>query len=209
MADKKKPLPEVSVSEGAIVGHAKEMANYRAQIADLQEKEDQVCGRIKTDAESLRQAELKRNNFVGLIRIVDDSMAPVRCEFRINKNGAFAVEDESKLDGLFGASRPLLFGKEKVITEITDPSALIEEIKARGQNPWDYLNISVKTGLDRALADSSHVISQEAFLPKTGFLATMNDIASTMKPESLSFVKEYLTKVLSAIVSMTKAKGDK
>ena len=208
MSEKRKSLPEISVSEGSIVNYAKRMAGLRAQIATLQEQEDQASGNIRTEAEVLRQAEVKNNNFIGLIRIVDNSLAPVRCEFRITKNGALAIDDEKKLDGLFGASRPLLFGKEKVITEITDPTALIEEIKARGQNPWDYLNVSVKTGLDRALADSKHVVSQEAFLPKQGFLSTMNDIAPTMKPEGLSWVKEYLKTVLAAVVSMTKAKGD-
>ena len=206
-----KKLPEISVSHGAIVQHAREMAGIRGQIAVLESQEKAACQKIKDSAESVRKARLEGKEdprFVGLIRIVADDVAPVRCEFKLAKNTALKLSEEKKLNDLYGAARPLLFGREKVITEITDPGALIEELKAQGKNPWDYLNLTVKPELVRAVADSKHVIAQEAFLPKKGFLETLNDIEGTMKPEALDYTKEYLNNVLTSSVNMTKASGE-
>jgi len=208
MAETKR-LPEISVLEGPIVQSARAMSDYRAQIASLQEKEDQEEQQIKAEAVSIRLAEQKRNNFIGLVRVVDSETPPVRAEFRMSKSSALALSEETKLNAMFGAKRPLLFEREKVITQILDPNALIEEIKARGQNPWDYLSISVKSGLDRALADSKSVIVDEAFLPKKGFLETMNDVVDTLKADAVAYVKDYLNRVLSPIVNMPRAKGEK
>jgi hypothetical protein len=210
MAEAKK-LPEISISDGPIVNYAKRMVELRTEIASLKDKEDQACNSIKAEAETLRKFEankVKGRSFIGLIRIVDKDTPPVRCEFRMAKNSALALTEESKLTALFGASRPLLFGRDKVITEITNPSALIKELELQGKNPWDYLNLTVKPELDRAIADSKNVIAQEAFLPKKGFLETLNDIASTLKDEAVTFAKQYLDSVLTPVVSMTKAKGE-
>jgi len=204
-----KKLPEISVSDGQIVQAAKEMSQCRARIATLEEQQSKAESRIKDNADAVRHSEQNKNNYIGLIRVVDESIQPTRVEFRIGKSSALALSEEKKLDGLFGAKRPLLFERDKVITQITDPGALIDELKARGNNPWDYLDIKVKPGLDRALADSKNVIVDEAFLPKKGFLETLNDMVGTLKAEAVTYVREYLDRVLSTHVVMTKAKGDK
>jgi hypothetical protein len=207
MSEARKKLPEISVSTGPIVEQAKKMAGYRVQIAALQEKEDEANDRVKLAAIGIRESEAESKNFIGLIRIIPTDTPPLRCEFRIAKNSALDVSEEPKLDALFGAQRPLLFGREKVINEITDPSALIEELKLQGKNPWDYLDLKVKPGLDRAVADSKNVIAGEAFMPKKNFLETLNDIAGRLGTEALTYVKEYLSSVLSPVVAMTKVKG--
>lgn len=216
MAEKKK-LPEMTVSTGSILDHAKKMVEIRTQIAVLKEKEEQECVAIKVDAEALREDEANKGkdyrSFIGLIRVVDESTPPVRVEFRMASYSALPIEEEPKLNALFGTSRPLLFGRHKTITEITNPNGLIEEIKARGQNPWDYLDLRVKPEMDRALADSTSVIAKEQILPKSGFLDTLNDLDgignAAMKEDAIAYTKLYLKAVLMPVVSVPKARGSK
>jgi hypothetical protein len=138
------------------------MADIRAKIAVLKTQEETACQKIKAAAEPMRQARIDGDDdprFVGMIRIVANGLTPVRCEFKLTKNTALELTEEKRLTEMYGASRPLLFGREKIITEITDPGALIAELQAQGKNPWDYLNLSVKPELVRVVADSKNVSS--------------------------------------------------
>lgn len=112
MPDKKK-LPEISVSSGPIVQHAREMADIRAKIAVLKTQEETACQKIKAAAEPMRQARIDGDDdprFVGMIRIVANGLTPVRCEFKLTKNTALELTEEKRLTEMYGASRPLLFG---------------------------------------------------------------------------------------------------
>jgi len=114
MPDKKK-LPEISVSSGPIVQHAREMADIRAKIAVLKTQEETACQKIKAAAEPMRQARIDGDDdprFVGMIRIVANGLTPVRCEFKLTKNTALELTEEKRLTEMYGASRPLLFGRK-------------------------------------------------------------------------------------------------
>jgi hypothetical protein len=99
LPDKKK-LPEISVSSGPIVQHAREMADIRAKIAVLKTQEETACQKIKAAAEPMRQARIDGDDdprFVGMIRIVANGLTPVRCEFKLTKNTALELTEEKRL----------------------------------------------------------------------------------------------------------------
>ena len=207
MATKVTALPEVSVNSGAIVESAGKAVEVRSKIADLSTEEKELRTFIEDASKEVRAEEQLKGNYIGLIRITGKELPPVRVEFRIN-NGALNVNEEDTLNTLYGASRPLLFEREKAVTQITDPDALIKELVALGKNPWDYLDIKVKSGLDRAVTDFPSVVSVEAFLPKKGFLATLNEILHTLSDDAKAYTGKYLDKVLNpTVVIGTKGKA--
>ena len=199
MTTKKDGLPEMNVSTGLLADLASKLVHVRSDIAGLQTFEKDHKKGIEDEAKNVRTVEEAKGSFIGLIKIMTEGATPVQVQFKI-QNGALALSDEANLDNLFGAARPLLFERDHAVTEVVDPGALIDELKSSGKNPWDYLNVSVKPGLDRAVCQSPSVVATEAFLPKKGFLNTLNEIAHTLKAEAKDYIQTYLGKCLKPTV---------
>lgn len=210
--EKKKPLPETNIDNGVLVDEARKAVQARSDKAQAETEEKEAKRVMSEEAEKIRaECVEKGEGYLGLIRITSDDLPPTRVEFRMN-NGALDISEKEKLDEMFGASRPLLFGREKVITEILDPDKLIEQMKASGKNPWDFLTLSIKSNMDRVVDDAADetVVSQEAYLPKGGFLATLDDIEHTLSDDAKEYVKAYLAKTLKpAVVIGSRGKGSK
>jgi len=198
---KKAQAPEISVSEGPIFDLAKEVVAIHTEVTDLQAKEAEKKTSIANEAEALRVAETGKGNFISLVRITGEDLPAIRVEFRM-ANGALAVDQGPLLDELFGPSRTLLFGKEKRVTEILDPQALIEGLQAQGRNPWDFLTLTVKDeshGIVAEAAPEGSVVAQEAYLPRKGMIGTLNEISHTLTEPAIRFIKEYLGKALKVV----------
>lgn len=208
MATKKKPSPsEHNVDTGEIVEEASKALDARAQVAEFTTVEKHHAGNVGQLAEGLRQAGYEREHFIGVVRITSKDQSPVRVEFRL-ENGALNITEEANLNAIYGSSRPLLFGREKIVTEIINPLELLQELVNAGKNPFDYLDLSVKKGMDHALIDSGHVTTAEAILPRDGFLDTLNDIKSTMSTDAKTYTKNYLNgAVKPRVVLGTKGKA--
>lgn len=205
MAKSKKGLPEITVTKDTnptLVTLAKEALALRAQIAELQTKEDDLKTRIAEQAGVVRVGEESiKANYVGLVKVVDEDQPASQVQFKIC-NGGLAETEGPTLDGHFGSARTMLFEKDYAVQNILDPDALIADMKAKGQNPWDYVELSVKKNLDRAFKDSPHVTVDQAFLPVEGFLATLNEIKHTLTPEAKAYIAKYLATCLKPSVSL-------
>jgi hypothetical protein len=206
MAKSKKALPEITVTKvtnAGLVAKAAEALALRTRIAELTAQETELKKALADAAVIVRRTEEGKGNYIGLVKITDAEQSTVQVQFKI-QNGALRVEPESEATLLahYGSARPLFFEKDVVITSIPDPDALIADLKAKGQNPWDLLELKVKPGVDRALASSPHIIKDEAFLPVEGFLATSNEMKHTFSKEAKAFHTEYLERVLKPAVSL-------
>ena len=205
MASKKKGLPEITVTKDtnlALVELARKALALRAQISDLQTKEEDLKTQIAEQAGVLRiKEETDKTNYIGLIKIVDEDQSASQIQFKIC-NGGLAETEGSVLDGHFGSVRTSLFEKDYAVQNILDPDALITDMKTKGQNPWDFLDLSVKKNQDRTFKDSVHVTVDPAFLPVEGFLATLNDIKHTLTPEAKTYIAQYLLACLKPSVTL-------
>jgi hypothetical protein len=207
MSAKKAKCPEKNVDTGELVDLAKQALEARAKAAEFTTQEKKTSEEIGQKACQLRQQEIEKENYYGLIRITQKNQSPVRVEFRF-ENGALDVAEETNLDELYRGSRPVLFKREEIITEILNPLALIQELVNEGKNPFDYLKLSVREGMDRILVNSNHVTSAEAFLPTEGFLNTIDGIKSTLSEDAKTFTKNYLESALKPrVVLGTKGKS--
>jgi hypothetical protein len=208
MAKSKKSLPEISVNAQThpeLVAVTKRALNLRSQIAELETQEKTSKARIAELAEGVRRTEEReKSNYIGVVKITDEEMAPAQVQHKMC-NAALAITEGETLDHHFTSARPMLWEKDMVITGISNPDALLTELREKGQNPWDLLELKVKTGVDRALESSPNVIKEEAFLPVEGFLATLNEIKHTLSPEA----KEYLSKYLETVLKVTVSLGHK
>ena len=198
MADKK--LPEQNIGEGEIVDLAAELVQVRADKAKLDTKEKDLRTKIEKKAVAFRDQKLDKNKIVGLIRITDDR-APIRVEFRVSsKDAALDPDEEQTLDDLFRGLRPLLFGKDTIISEITEPEELLTAMRESGRNPWDFLKLSVKSGMDEVVSSYPYTISSTVFMPKEGFLATLSDVFHTLTESAGSYIKQYIKAVVKPTV---------
>jgi len=195
MATKKSNTPEKNVNTGSLVTLAKDALNHRAQAAEHSTQEKALTEVMGRSAEDLRQQDVANGEYYGLIRITAEDQQPVRVEFRI-ENGGLSVSEEAKLDALYGGSRPVLFRREKVVTDILNPLALVQELITAGKNPFDYLVLSVRDGMDHALVQSSAVSSAEAFLPTKDFIGTIEGIKGSLSEEAKIFTNNYLVGAL-------------
>jgi len=206
MAEKK--LPEINIGEGQIVEDAILLAQTRAKKAQLETEEKALIASVATQATVIRNTKLDTGEVVGLIRITSEQ-APIQVQFKVDsKKAALSIDEGKTLDDLFGGARPLLFGKDQIITEIVDPEALIKAMKDAGHNPWDSLSLTVKTGQESVVARYPEAISSEVFMPKTGFLATLHDIWHTLSAEAVGYVKTYVKEVIKpSVVVGSQGKG--
>jgi len=195
----KKPLPEINVDSGVMVTTARSLVDVRSEIAERQTKEKQFKEQLSEEADKIREDQENAGNYIGIIRVTGEEIPPVRVEFRM-KDGALEVGQEQTLDKLFKAARPMLFGREKLVTGVTDPAKLVEDLSKQGRNPWDFLEVSVKKGMDRVVSEwSDAVTAQEAFVPRGGFLAILNDVANTLTADAKSWLRKYLSKAISTV----------
>ena len=195
----KKALPEKNIDKGPILATAQALVDLRSRIAGLETQEKAEKKNLAELAEGVRSEEEANTNYIGLIRVTGDGLPPIRVEFRL-QNGALDVSQEEDLNKLFKSARPLLFGREELVTTITDPAKLLTDLQAQGRNPWDYLEISVKDGMHRVVSEwSDAVVAEEAFIPREGFLATVNDVVHTLTTEAKNFLKDYLVRALKAV----------
>jgi hypothetical protein len=204
MAAKKKGLPELICTKEthpALVEFAREALNIRAKVAELQAQEDALKTQISDWAKTARVSEETKANYIGLIKIVAEEQQASQVQFKIS-NGGLAESEGPVLDGHFGAARTLLFEKDVAVNAIVNPDALIAEMKSKGQNPWDFLDIKVKKDLDRAFESSPNVTMDKAFLPMEGFLATLNEIKHTLSSDAKAYIAKYLEAALKPSVSL-------
>lgn len=204
MAKKKKGLPEIEVTKathGDLVDQAREVLDIRSRIANLEIEEADLKKDIAETSVSIRESEQSKGNYIGIVKIVDEGMTPVQVQHKMTQPGLHVDEGES-LEHHFGSSRPMLWQKEKVVVGITDPDALIAELRAKDQNPWDVLQVTVKKGMDAALLFSENVMKEEAYLPLEGFLNILNEIQHTLSAEAKEYLSKYLAKVLKPTVSL-------
>ena len=201
MATKKKGLPEISINEGDLLDLSREAHTVHAKVSDLQTQEKTIRGEMADVAEHTRLAELSdKGKFVGMIRVTGDNLPPVRIEFR-NSGKCLDVGQEEVLDDLFGAQRPLLFERAKVVTEILDPEKVISDLKAAGKNPWDFIKIDIKNNQDEVVAsNTSAVKADEGFIATKDLLATLDEISDTLSPEAREYIEDYLHQVLKPTV---------
>lgn len=205
MSKKAKTKPEISIDKknpdfAGLVQRALDASNIRAKLATLQTEEKKAKKYIEIDAKAVRESEIKKGNYIGLIRIVDDILPPVRIEFR-NNGKCLDVGQEQELDRLFGASRPILFKRDKVVTEILDPEKVIADLKAAGKNPWDFIKIDIKDDQDSVVAENTDAVkSDEGFVAHKDMLNTLNNIADTLTQEGRDFIMEYLEHTLDTKV---------
>ena len=207
MAEKK--LPEINIGEGKIVTDTASLVTIRAEKAQLETREKELIATVATAAVVIRDEKLEAGQVLGLIRVTNDHM-PVQVQFKIDdKKAALDINEGDNLDELFGGARPLLFGMDQFVTEITDPEAIITAMKASGRNPWDFLSLTVKAGQDAIIAQYPQAISSEAFMPRKGFLSTLHDVWHTLSVEAIGYLKTYIktaTKPCVVVGSQGKAK---
>jgi len=199
MATKKQTAPEIQVTSGPMLDLTKVIIETHTQIAVLETEETAKKKELTDLAKTLREDKETNGEYIGLIRIIDQDKSPIRVEFRLS-NGALNVSEEDNLNKLFGIHRPALFEKVKVVTDITDPDQLVQKLKDAGLNPWDYLSVGVKEGMDTIVSQHPGCVSKEAILPKKTLLTSLNDFRQALSDAAKVYVKEYLQTALRPFV---------
>jgi hypothetical protein len=209
-------LPEKVVSSAEFVDLARQALSARSSRAQFEKVEETTKDELAVKAEALREAEANSDNFIGLLRIVKpetdtEDMQPVQIQFKMTgkkkpdtngKRGAYLLmADMPVLDELFGANRPVLWESTKMVTSLV-PDTVIESMKTAGLNPWDYLELKVKDGMDPIVARQAGTTSIEVIAPKEGFLARLQEFGRNLCDEAKEFVRDYLKEALVTAVNV-------
>ena len=204
-------LPEFITINDTLIALAQQALTARAEKTQAELDETHFKTALAQESSAIRKSESLKDNFVGTIRIVkgelDIDMPPVRVDFKLAaKDSALPVTEMDTLNDLFGALRPQLWDKDKAITEINDPSVLIKAMTDGGLNPWDYLEVKVKSEMEPIVARYPGVTAVEALLPKSGFLSRLQEFGRNLSNEAKNYVRAYLDRALSPAVNLG-AKG--
>lgn len=206
-------LPELNVDKGEIVDRAKQAVELNGRIAELETKVKAAKAELATIAVKLRDEQLTKDKYIGMVRVTGEDLPAIRIEMRTNSFSALDIDQAEVLDAVFGASRPLIWARGSFVTEILDPDKLIADLVAAGKNPWDHLTLSVRGGQDDVVASCTEAVTvQEAFQPTKDWLDTLNNIVHTLSNVAKKFLIEYITKATQPTVvlgSRGKAKSKK
>jgi hypothetical protein len=209
-------LPEKVVSSMEFVEIARRALSARSSRAQFEKVEETTKDELAVKAKALRESEAEQDNYIGLVRVVKpvtdtDDMQPVQVQFKMTgkrkadangKRGAYLmIEDLPVLDELFQANRPVLWEPTKIVTSVV-PDTLLESMKAGSLNPWDYLELKVKDGMDHIVARHAGVTSTEVIAPREGFLARLQEFGRNLVDEAKEYIREYLKEALSVSVNI-------
>ena len=194
--------PETFITEGEIVKIAETFIQYKKDLEYHKDLCDAASKELKEACDGQREVLLKNRKIARVIRISD-----AKVEFRM-KNGQIPFSDKGLLEELFGQDYHSLFEQGKVISAIIKPNALIKALEDAGVNPWDYLSLNVKEGMDEAVTGLAKDIglynTAEAVLPRKGFLSTLAGIIEKLTDDAVEFLQDYLKKALEPIASLKK-----
>jgi len=209
-------LPEKIVNSVDFVEIARRALSARSSRAQFEKVEETTKDELAEKAKALREAETEQDNYIGLVRVVKpttdtEDLQPVQVQFKMTgkrkadangKRGAYLmIDDLPVLDELFQANRPVLWEPTKIVTSVV-PETLLESMKAASLNPWDYLEIKVKDGMDHIVARHAGVTSTEVVAPKEGFLARLQEFGRNLATEAKEYIREYLREALSINVNI-------
>jgi hypothetical protein len=201
-------LPEFITHQEDFVLIARQALTARSSKAQFELAETTAKSELSKKATELRETEALKDNYIGVVRVVKpdadaEDLSPVRVEFKMSsKDSALKVDQMEALDEMFGGMRPQLWEKGKAITDIHDPQTLVKAIVDAGQNPWDYLHLVVKPGMDEIISRHPGVTAVEAILPKTGFLARLQEFGKNLGEEAKEYVRAYLNQALNTSVNI-------
>lgn len=206
MSNKTKALPEKSLNSGEIAQKAAELAGVHSKLAELQTEEKNLKKALAELCDTDRREELDKNNYIGLYRVTGENVSPTRVEFRLESRGktdkrAINTDQEQALADLFGNNRLVLFEKCHAISEITDPIKVIQDLDVKGIDPKAVLEITIKEGHEKTVIDATDAVTgHEAFLPRRGFLSTLNDIKAQISGRARHWLDLYLNATLGSKV---------
>lgn len=205
----------IALPEHVITSDEEQLSKLAASALEARENVNKYTAdeklqkeKITKESSILRENMAENDEIIGKISIAPPNQAAVRVEFRIN-NGSLDISEMDNLDKLFENARPELFEKAKIVASITDPEALVKALKKAGLDPWDYLQIEVKTGQDQIIIDKGAAIitTAEAILPKRGLLATLPGLIKRFSEEGKIYIRAYLKQALKPTVVLgTKVK---
>jgi hypothetical protein len=201
-------LPECIVNTNPIVATAREALSARASKAQYELAEKTAKERLASLASDLRIEHANvLDDYLGIIRVVQpegtEEMPPVRIEFKMAiKDSALRVTELDTLNELFGALRPQLWEATKIVTDIHSPQALYDSLKASGMNPFDFLTVTVKENMDNIVAQHPGVTAVESLVPKTGFLARVQEFGKNLTEGAKYYIRRYLERALSSAVTL-------
>lgn len=208
MAKAAEKLPEKSIQSGEMVDVAAQLAAVHTQLASLQSQEKELKTRLAELCDEDRQAELAQNNYVGLYRLIPEDSSPSRVEFRLESKGkvdkrVLEMSEAEILDELLGESnRKILFEEVWRTGTIPDPAALIQDLHDKGYDPNEVLDITVKPGCEKAVAETcpNWIESWHVLMPKKGFLNALNAFKAYITDRARAYLKSYLEATLGTKV---------
>lgn len=186
----KKKAPEVSVTEGAIIEHAIAWQKCRALKAKIDAREKVAQEGIITEASTLRDSKLENREIIGIVRAVPEEQTPVITNFQCkSKESGITLEDAEAVRPLFNGAFDELFQEDTVVTGVDKPEQLIDAMREDGRQPFDFLELVPKKGMDHIVAEYGEYVSADtAYVPVEGFLATLNDFIRSIPDEALEAV---------------------
>lgn len=191
-------LPEISSNDKDLIYAAREALKNKLKAAEHTSAEKGFRKEMEKKGTDIYNTEFDKGNPIGLIRVIDSEVSSARIEMRIN-NGALDVSEKNNLRKLLGHRKTQLFERTRIITDITDPAAILTTLTKKGLDPWKYVEIKVKENMDEVIwdaIDGKHCQSAEAYLPKQGFLSKLNQIFNTLSDGAKKYLKEYLANAL-------------
>jgi len=199
--------PEVVVGQGPMSIAAHKAADAKEKVAHYKLLEEAARKELCTMAEEIRDKRVSKNEYLGLVRVVDVDLPPTRVEFRFDDQ-VVDVAELPKLDEYFDNYRADLFERAKVVSDIPDPDKLFAAMKKDGLNPYDYMELKVREGMDGIVARyrDRGVKITEAFLPRKDFFTKLTECAVDLTVEAKAWVKTYLDRALKSVVVISKEK---
>jgi len=201
-------LPEMTVSTAEFTDIARTGLSARSDKAEAEAREDLAKKNLVIHAGTLREAETLKDHYVGIVRVVKaetdtEDLSPVGIQFKLSATkSSLKPEDMQVLDELFGAVRPQMWEKATIVTEITDPMAVITQLQKAGIDPKTVLNFSVKEGMDAMVSQYNGLTAVNAVVPKAGILARADETGKTWTPEAKEYFRAYLKAGLTPAVTL-------
>ena len=182
-----------------------EIGNLQDELYELTKKINTMSIREKAirkdiagKAEIIRLEEEAKNNFIKGLRVV--STHDYHISYRM-KSTPLNSDQEEILDELYKENRVALFKKISRISGINNPMEVIESLRSSNRDPWEFLEIRVKSGKEEEIAELTPLeIAESAFVTESGFLSKIRSISTGLSEGALKYTKAIMKRAIKPVI---------
>ena len=173
--------------------------DLRRKIEELAEEEQAIRLQLASELEKFFDTGI--DQYYEKVILPLDTHGSIALTRKGDPEITITKESKAQMKALFGNLRALLFPMRTRAT-VLDVDALVEEIRARGNDVQDYLDIEPRKGVEGAFHGMKSVDVTEVFETADDWFERLNDSSNRLGVQAKEFVRNFIADNFKTVLTI-------